>query len=78
MDAPQDERRLVTIVAAFPTLQRCRACNESNTTAVVVLDDRGEGVDLPGRTCVDVAASAITIGQRVDGIPPHGLYLRLD
>lgn len=42
MDAPQNDRRLVTIVAALPTPQHYRVRDESNAAAVVVLDDRGE------------------------------------
>jgi hypothetical protein len=74
---PGDGERRATIVTGLPVALPYRICNDSNTAAVVVTDDRWEGFDLPGGTCVDVAARNITIRQRVAGIPPRGSYLRL-
>jgi len=75
---PQSDDRRATIVTGLPVPLPYRICNDSGTTAVVVTDDRWEGFDLPGRTCVDVAARNITIRQRIAGVPPHGSYRRLD
>ena len=74
---PSHEERRVTIVAALPVPRRYRICNASNTTAVVTTDALPAGLNLPGRTCSDVAARTITILQRVAGIAPFGTYVEL-
>ncbi len=75
---PSQEQRRATIVAALPVPERYRVCNESNTTAVVETDSYPGGFDLPGRTCMDLAARTITITQRASGIAPFGSYAKLD
>lgn len=75
---PRYDTRRATIVASLPAPQRYRVCNESNTTALVLTDVQPQGFDLPGRTCVDVAAKTITVSQRVVGTAPFGSYARLD
>ncbi|MBI4592596.1 MAG: hypothetical protein HY728_00130 [Candidatus Rokubacteria bacterium] len=73
---PHEERR-ATIVSALPAPRRYRVCNDSNTPVVVTTDAPAPGFPLPGRTCADVAAKAITISQPAVGIPAYGTYLEL-
>jgi len=74
---PGHEARRATIVSQLPAARRYRVCNASNTTAVVATDAEPGGFDLPGRSCVDIAARSITITQRVAGIAPFGTYAEL-
>lgn len=72
------EDRRATVVAGLPEPRRYRVCNDSTATVTVVLDTAVQGLELPGRACVDVSARTITLSQRAPGIPAHGTYLKLD
>jgi fumarate reductase iron-sulfur subunit len=76
---PPVAERHATIVAALPTPHRYRVCNESSTPAALALDGQPPRIlDLPARSCIDVAARSITVVQPGAGIPPRGTYQRLD
>jgi hypothetical protein len=62
---------LVMLPAAWPY----RICNESPSPVVVTADDKP--VDLPARSCLDVAARSLVVSQHGEGIPARGTYRRL-